>query len=301
MGMRPAFSWGAAAAPLFVFLWATGFIGAKYGLPYAEPLTFLALRFAIAFAILALWVAIVAAPALERRQWGRVGAIGVLNHGGYLGGMYVAMAWGLEAGAAALIAGLNPIFTAVIARARTGDRLSRPQVLGMLLGVLGVALVVQRKLAGGAGDVGAIALALCATAMFAYGAVEQKRLGQTPMASGNAAQYLAAGAVCALAALALGETGQIAWTTNFVLALGWLVFALSIGAISLYYILLQRGGAAEAASLMFLVPAVTAAIAWPLFGETLGAIEMIGVASACVGVGLVTGAITTPKRLTRRA
>lgn len=294
------------AAPLFVLLWSTGFIGARLGLPYAEPLTFLTVRFLIVSAVLLLALAAAslwrarAAPSpgagaggagLDRLAWGRLALIGALNHGGYLGGTFVAISWGLEAGLAALIASLTPIFTAVIARFRFGETLSRAQRIGMALGFLGVALVVWRKLGAGLGDVSGVAMSVLGALAFAIGAVEQRGLGRIPLAAGNAVQYLSAAALCGIGALLL-EDRAIIWSPSFIFALVWLVGALSIGAITLYYLLLQRRAAAEAASLFFLAPGCTALMAYVLFGELFGPIEILGLATASLGVALVTRSAT---------
>lgn len=276
----------------FVFLWSTGFIGARYGLPHAEPMTLLALRFGIA--ALLLGAVAVASPfgarmRPARKDYGWIALVGLLMHGVYLGAVFVAMSWGLEAGAAAVIAGLSPIFTALAARAFLNEPLGPSRVLGMALGLGGVALVVWEKLAAGVGSPAAAALCLLAPIAFSAGAILQKaRLSNAPMVPSAMIQYAAAAALMALFALPF-ESNAVEWTGEFVFALGWLVFALSFGAIFLLYYLLRRGAASSVSSLVFLVPSSTALIAWRLFGETLGPTALIGFALSAIGVALVNG------------
>ena len=270
-----------------MLLWSTGFIGAKLGLPHAEPMTFLSVRFALVAALLLVWVLLSGAPWPRRDQIGAAALIGVLMHGVYLGGVFSAISLGVEAGAAALIVGLQPIVTALLAWGMLGERLRAAQVAGLALGFLGAALVVARKLAAGLGSIEAVGLCVMALIAISVGSIAQKRHGaDMPMRSGAMVQYLAAAAFTALFAFAL-ETREIAWTGEFIFALTWLTLVLSIGAILLLYTLLQRGAASEVASLFFLVPASTAVIAWAMFGEVLGWVEMAGVAATAAGVWLV--------------
>lgn len=274
-------------APLFVVLWSTGFIGAKLGLPHAEPLTFLSLRFAIVMAIIGAWVALSDARRLTARQAADAALIGALIHGVYLGGVFVAISLGTEAGMSALIVGLQPILTSLIAGRVLGERLGRVQWAGMALGVAGVALVVARKLDGGVGDWRGVALCLVSLVAISVASILQKtRAADHPMRAAAFVQFAAALAVTAPVALLL-ETNRIAWTGEFVFALGWLVLVLSVGAITLLYVLIRRGAASNVASLFFLVPASTALIAWGLFGETLTAVELGGVAATALGVLMV--------------
>ena len=274
-------------APLFVVLWSTGFIGAKLGLPHAEPMTFLVLRFGLVVAALAVWIRVARAPWPTLGQIRDAALIGVLVHGIYLGGVFQAIAWGTEAGVSALIVGLQPVVTALIANRFLGERLSRIQILGILFGTAGVALVVMRKLDAGVGDPAGVGLCIAALIAIAVGSVLQKTRGAgIPMRSGNLVQFAAASVVIGLFAL-IFETREVDWTGEFVFALGWLVVVLSLGAITLYYVLIRRGGASNVASLFFLVPPSTALIAWALFGETLGWPELLGMAIAALGVLLV--------------
>jgi drug/metabolite transporter (DMT)-like permease len=274
-------------APFFVLLWSTGFIGAKLGLPHAEPMTFLALRFGLAAALLTLWVLLSGAPWPDRGQLRDQLLIGVLVQFVYLGGVFAAIDRGIEAGLSALIVGLQPIATALIARQVLGERLRAVQWAGMALGLAGVALVVARKLGAGTGDAVGVLLCVAALLGIATGSILQKsRAGATPMRAGNAVQFAVAAACCTVVAF-LAETGRVEWTGEFVLALGWLVVVLSLGAVTLLYVLIRRGAASNVASLFFLVPPCTALLAWPLFGERLGAVETAGIGATALGVLLV--------------
>ncbi|MCI4664381.1 MAG: DMT family transporter [Neomegalonema sp.] len=277
---------------VFVFLWSTGFIGARYGLPHADPITLLAIRFAIVTVLLLLLAAAIprrgAAAPLRWRDGPWIALAGLLMHGLYLGGVFVAISWGLEAGAAAVITGLSPIIAAIGGRLFLGETLTPLRVLGMGLGFGGVALVVSEKLAAGVGSPAAAALCVGSAFGFAAGALVQKvKLNGAPLLLGNAGQYAAVGVVFAALALLI-EPNRVELATPFILAMAWLVFALSIGAILLLYVLLRRGEAGSVSSLTFLVPGSTAFIAWLLFGETLGPEALAGFVLSGIGVALVS-------------
>jgi len=285
--MRSQIDLGLMVAPVFVVLWSTGFIGAKLGLPYAEPMTFLGLRFALVVAAFLVWVLLARAAWPTWRQAGDAAVVGVLLHVFYLGGVFQAIAWGTEAGVSALIVGLQPVFTTLLAARFLDERLSAVQWLGMALGIAGVALVVLRKLDAGIGDWRGVGLCVIALMAISIGSIIQKRRGANiPLRSGTLVQFAAAGVVAGALAFAF-ETRAVAWTGEFVFALGWLVVVLSVGAISLLYVLIRRGAASNVASLFFLVPPSTALIAWALFGETMGWPELSGMALAALGVLMV--------------
>ncbi|MEM7056611.1 MAG: EamA family transporter [Pseudomonadota bacterium] len=272
---------------IFVLLWPTGFVGAKFGLPYAEPLTFLALRFGIAGALLGLAVYIAGTPRLARPQILGQAAIGVLVHALYLGGVFVAIHWGLEAWVSALILGLQPVVTAFFAYWLLAERLRPLQWTGMTLGMLGVGLIIVRKLEAGLGSPASVGICAFGLIAIAIGSVLQKRQSATaPMVAGNAVQFTAAAVVCALGSLAF-ETRLIDTTPEFFLALSWMVVVLSFGAISLLYIMIRNGEASQVASLFFLVPPLTALYAWLMFDEAMGPVELAGMAVASIGVLLV--------------
>lgn len=285
--MRRFPSLTAFAAPLFVLLWSTGFIGAKYGLPDAEPLTFLSLRYALVIVILATWTWGAGARWPTPRQALEAAVIGTLLHGVYLGGVFVAISLGTEAGLAALITGLQPVLTALAAWLILGDRLGGVQWAGMAAGFGGVALVTARKLSDGIGDWQGVALCLTSLAAISLASILQKRWASDhPMRGATVMQFLGALAVTLPVSL-IFEQQRVEWTADFVFALGWLVLVLSVGAVSLLIVLIRRDAAANVASLFFLVPASTALIAWAMFGETMGPLELGGVALTALGVLMV--------------
>jgi drug/metabolite transporter (DMT)-like permease len=277
----------------FVLLWSTGFVGAKYGLPYAEPFTFLALRLALAGAVLAALTGVLrAAWPAGRAQVGRAGVAGLLLHAGYLGGVFFAISLGLPASVAAVVASLQPVLTAALATRLLGEQLVAVQWVGLAVGVAGVGLVLAPGLASASGEPGAFppaGVASCLVALLAgtAGTLWQKRHGDAiPMLSGTAVQYGAATLVL-LAAAAATETMTIQWTAEFVGALAWLVGPLSLGAVLLLFLLLRRGSASGVSSLFFLVPPATAVEAYLLFGEELPLLSLAGVVVTTVGVALV--------------
>lgn len=276
---------------LFVVLWSTGFIGAKFGLPYAEPFTFLALRFALVIALLAAVAAATRAPwPRDRRLLGHLAVSGMLVHGVYLGGVFAAIDRGLPSGLTALIVGLQPVLTAMVAGRWLGESVSLRQWLGFGLGLAGVVLVLSTRLtavAGAALDWGGVAFAVAALLGITAGTLWQKRhCTGMDLRTGAVVQYLAASAPMLAAALAF-ETMDIRWTGDFVFALAWLVLVLSVGAISLLMTLIRLGEAARTAGFFYLVPPVTALMAWALFDEALSPLALAGMAVAALGVALV--------------
>jgi len=272
----------------FVFLWATGFVGAKFGLPYAQPATFLLYRFAFVVALMLPIALVLRVPwPPDRSQVVHIAIAGVLLHGGYLGGVFTAIHAGMSAGLSALIVGLQPILTALAAAAFLGERVTARQWLGLALGFGGVALVVAQRLTVGGLSGFSFAMALLALVSITSGTIYQKRFcGAFDLRSGAVIQFVAAGLVLAPFALAF-EHEPVRWTGEFVFALAWLVLVLSIGAISLLTLLIRRGAATKVASLFYLVPPVTASIAFFLFGETLGPLALAGFVLAVVGVAVV--------------
>lgn len=283
---------------LFVLLWSTGFVGAKYGLPYAEPFTFLALRLLIATALLAvLAVALRSAAMPHRSQYGHAAVVGALLHAGYLGGVFYGISVGVPAGVSAVVVSLQPVLTAVLATRVLSERLVARQWTGLVLGVAGVALVVVPGVlatTGSTDDLPVSGLLACVVALASgTGAtLYQKRHGDgIPLVWGTAVQYAAATGLLALAAVTT-ERLRIEWTGEFVLALVWLVLVLSLGAVLLLLLLLRRGTASGVSSLLYLVPPAVAVEAYLLFGERLSAPALAGVAVTAAGVALVV----TPER-----
>jgi drug/metabolite transporter (DMT)-like permease len=284
-----------AAPGVFVVLWASGFIGAKLGLPYAEPLTFLALRMFGVVVLLGLFMLIAGA------KWpGREGALdsyvtGVLMHALYLGGVYISIAKGLPAALSALVVGLQPLLTSTIANRLLGERVAPRQWVGLVLGLSGVYLVVQDKATVGAATPLAWIAAVVGLVAITIGTVYQKRFGSgIDWRPAMFIQYAAAGILFALGATAF-ETRTVHWTPEFLFALGWLVFVLSFGAIWLLYFLIRRAAATRVVSLFYLTPPVTALMAWSLFGERLAPLALVGMAVCVAGVFLVNWRIDGKK------
>jgi len=277
-----------AIGALFVLLWSTGFIGAKLGLPYAEPLTFLALRMALVATLLLVVAVATRAPwPVGRRGWIDVIIAGLLVQCGYLGGVFTAIYHGMHAGVAALIVGLQPLLTAVGAAFFLGERSTRLQWLGLALGFIGVALVVSNGLASDGVTTTSLALATLALVSITAGTIYQKRFGGSmDFRTGGIIQYTSTGIVLFVLA-AMTESMHVTWSGPFIFALAWLVLVLSIGAISLLFILIKRGKATAVSSLFYLTPPVTAIMAYLLFGEALTPVALLGMAIAVVGVALV--------------
>ena len=280
--------WLRAMPWVFVLIWSTGFIVARYGMAHAPPMSFLALRFALSIVCFAAWIAL-ARPAGPRdaRQAAHLAVVGVLMQAGYLGGVWSAVKAGMGAGTAALIVGLQPVLTALWS-ARGGARVAGPQWAGVAVGFAGVLLVLQPKLGGGELDARNFSLALLALASITAGTLYQKRFaGTCDVRTASLLQMLAALAVTLpLAAL---ETQAVDFEPALVGALAWSVLGLTLGGSSLLYLLIQRGAATQVTSLMYLVPPCTALLAWLLFGEIFTAGMALGLALAAVGVALVTG------------
>lgn len=284
-----------AMPAVFVLIWSTGFIVAKYGLPYAPPLTFLAIRYVLSLVCFLIWIAIarVAWPS-SRVQWLHLGVTGILIHAGYLGGVWSAIKGGMGSGLSALIVGLQPVLTAVWV-SRMGDtaqgdsRVSARQWVGLVLGLAGLLLVVSRKFgAGNEATPYTLACAVFALFCITIGTLYQKRFVQAAdVRSANAIQLGAA--LLVTLPFAVMESEPVVVTGEFIGALAWSVLALTLGGSSLLYMLIQRGAATAVTSLLYLVPPTTALMAWLLFGELITAVTVLGTALTAVGVWLVVG------------
>ncbi len=276
---------------LFVLLWSTGFIGAKFGLPYAEPLTFLSSRYVLVIALMSLLALAMRAPwPASPREALHIGVTGVLVQALYLGGVFMSIHRGLPAGISALVVGMQPLLTAALAGALLGERVSARQWAGLALGFGGVALVVGSKANVDGVDGGALihmlVPALAALLGITAGTLYQKRFcPRFDLRTGSVMQFLPS-LVLTLLVASQTETMQIRWTGDFVFALGWLVLVLSIGAISLLNLLIRSGSAVNVASLFYLTPPTTALIAWAMFDEKLSALAIAGMAIAVSGVWL---------------
>lgn len=275
---------------VFVLIWSTGFIVARYGMPYAPPLSFLAIRFLLSIVCFLPWIVLarVAWPK-NRVQWLHLAVVGVLMHGGYLGGVWSAVKAGMGSGLAALIVGLQPVLTAVWLSSR-GGAVTLRQWLGLLLGFGGLVLVVSAKFGQG-GEANALTLSLAVMALLAItvGTLYQKRfVAPCDVRSASAVQLGAAFAVTA--PLALMEAEPMVWNAALTGAMAWSVLGLTLGGSSLLYLLIQRGAATAVTSLLYLVPPCTVALAWLLFDEPITVTTVAGTVLTALGVSLVVRA-----------
>jgi drug/metabolite transporter (DMT)-like permease len=285
----------ATAPALFVIFWSTGFIGARFGLPYIEPLTFLAVRMAFVVLIMAAIAIIGGARRPDAAEVGHSLVAGSLVHGLCLGGVFTAISQGIPAGISALILGLQPIVTSTIANRFMGESVTRVQWIGLVLGLVGVFLVLHDRsivLAGSALGWAASFLSLIGITL---GTLYQKRYcGGIDWRAGNLIQYIGAGVLFTLGAFAF-ETREIRWSGELIFAMAWLVLVLSIAAVGLMYWLIRRSVATGFASLFYLVPAVTALFAYYLFGERLDALSILGMIACAGGVLLANRDSKSPQ------
>lgn len=279
---------------LFVLLWSTGFIGARYGLPYIEPLTFLGVRMVCVVLVMAAIAIILRARWPDRREVGHSLVAASLVHGAYLGGVFIAISQGVPAGISALIPGLQPILTSTIANRYLGERVSRLQWLGLALGLFGVLMVLHDRRMVAEGSVLGWAASFVSLFGITFGTLYQKRFcGKIDWRTGNTVQYIGAAVLFWLGAFAF-ETRVIHWNGELVFALAWLVFVLSIAAVALMYWLIRRSAATGFASLFYLVPGVTALMAYLLFGERLDGLSVAGMVVCAFGVVLASRAANRP-------
>lgn len=272
---------------LFVFLWSTGFIGAKYGLPYAEPLSFLLTRYGFVIGLMLLIALLTRAPwPKEPKQWLHIGVSGVLVHAVYLGGVFIAIKQGLPAGITALVVGTQPLLTGFVAGWLLGVKVTGRQWAGLGLGFVGVGLVVSGKLGDAA--LGPMLIpALIALLGITFGTLYQKRFcAQFDLRTGSVIQFVPTALVTAIGVV-LFEDYRIEWSGQFTFALGWLVLVLSLGAISLLNLLIRSGSSVNVASLFYLTPPTTALIALVIFGEKMTLTAGFGMLVAVSGVYLV--------------
>ena len=278
------------AMPLvFVLIWSTGVIVARYGLPYAPPMKFLAVRYALSILCFLPWIMLarVAWPK-TRDQWLHLSVTGIFMHAGYLGGVWAAVKAGMGSGLSALIVGLQPVLTAVWLSA-TGSQhhVTRRQWAGLILGFAGLVLVVSRKFGSGMeADWLNLSFAVFALFSITIGTLYQKRfVAPCDVRSANTVQ-LAAALVVTLP-LTLLEAEPVQWNAQLMGAMAWSVLALTLGGSSLLYLLIQRGAATAVTSLLYLVPPTTALMAWLLFAEPITLTTLVGTALTVIGVGLV--------------
>lgn len=281
--------WHFFMPPLFVLLWASGFVVTKLGVAFAEPFTFLLYRFVIVTVLLAAIALATGAP--WPRSWrfaGHIAVVGFFLQAMYLGGVYTAIALGIPAGISALIVGVQPLITAVAVGPLLGERVRPQQWLGLVLGFLGIGLVLWNKLSLDIGHLEGVAWNLLGLVGITVATLYQKRYcSGMDWRSGGVIQYGAASLVTFAMTLVMGETGAIAWSRDIVIAYAWLIFVLSIGAVSLLGWLIRRGEASRVVSMFYLVPPTAALGSWLLFGETLGPVALLGMAVTVLGVALV--------------
>jgi len=275
------------APVLFVLLWSTGFVGAKYGLPYADPFIFLSVRVLIAGLILFAVAAVMKSPiAIGVSAITRSSLIGFFLHACYLGGVFYSISKGLPAGVAAVVTSLQPVLVSVLAVRVLGEQLRFKQVVGLLLGLIGVVLVLGPSFEQDIPVSGVIGILVALIGSTAATLLQKKIGADVPLIAGTAYQYLASGFVLALAAIATGGT-RIEWSGQFIVAFAWLIAVLSVGAILLLLWLLNSGSAASVSSLLYLVPPATALEAFLLFGEKVNTQGFLGIGITALGVWLV--------------
>jgi drug/metabolite transporter (DMT)-like permease len=279
------------APGLFVFLWSTGFIGVKYGIPYSPPFYFIAIRMAIASLLLFIAISFLrrSQPLTRSILWPST-LIGLTLHGAYLGGCFFAVSRGMPAGVAALIVSLQPVLVSLFAAKYLNEPLKARAVSGLILGLAGLFVVVIPRI-NMTGDNAISSVAVVASVIGLLGGtsgtiLQKKYGGSIPTLAGTSIQYAATALVLLVLAL-LFEEPNITWSPDFIGAMTWLVLALSFGAILLLFFLLSHGSAASVSSLYYLVPAVTAIMAFFMFDEHISVLSLIGTAITVVGVWLV--------------
>lgn len=277
---------------IFVLIWSTGFIVARYGMPHAEPMTFLLMRFAGVLAILLPIAWIMRAPWPSRPEAMKIAIAGLLLQAGYLGGVWAAVRHGMTAGLIALIVGLQPILTAWLA-GLVQERITRLQWMGLLLGLSGVGLVVWSKLSLVGLSLTSLALAALALISITAGTLYQKRAcPHFDLRTGAVIQYGASALICLPFVIGL-ETRVINWSGELIGALIWSILALSIGAISLLFIMIREGEATRVTSLLYLTPPTTAVMAYMLFDEPIGLSTLLGIGITMLGVVMVTRTVAS--------
>ena len=287
---------------VFVLIWSTGFIVARFGMPHAPPFSFLWCRYAFSIACFLIWIqwARVRWPQ-GQREWLHLSVTGVLMHAGYLGGVWAAVKAGMGSGLSALIVGLQPVLTAIWLSTHGNtaqNAVSRRQWMGLMLGLCGLLLVVWRKLTQGSAldHVTLVNLGFAVMALFSItlGTLYQKRFVQPcDVRTANTVQLMAA--MLVTTPLALLESEPVQWNSELVGAMAWSVLGLTLGGSSLLYLLIQKGAAASVTSLMYLVPPSTAIMAWILFDEPITVVTLMGIALTAWGVSWVVRPAKLPE------
>lgn len=281
--------WLRAMPALFVLIWSTGFVVARLAMPHAPPLGFLVTRYALSIAGFGVWIALARGVTWPKRtgQVVHLGVLGMLQHAGYLGGVWAAVKLGMSAGLTALIVCLQPVLTAAWLSWRgTAHRVSARQWLGLWLGMAGLTLVLWRRLQGGELGVASLILALGALMSITIGTLYQKRFVE-PVDVRSASLVQLTAALLVTLPLTLLEHQGMQWNAALWAALAWSVLGLTLGGSSLLYLLIQRGAATEVTSLLYLVPPCTAVMAWIGFGETITPSMWLGMGLCATAVLLV--------------
>ena len=295
-------SWVKHMPAVFVLIWSTGFIVARFGMPNSPPFSFLWFRYLFSITCFLAWIqwARVKWPQ-DKREWLHLSVTGVLMHAGYLGGVWAAVKAGMGSGLSALIVGLQPVLTAIWLSTHVGaahSAVSRRQWMGLLLGFCGLLLVVWRKLTQGSAldHVTAVNLSFAVMALFAItlGTLYQKSFVKPcDVRTANTVQLMAA--MLVTTPLALLETESMQWNQELMGAMAWSVLGLTLGGSSLLYLLIQKGAAASVSSLMYLVPPCTAMMAWVLFDEPITVVTLMGIALTAWGVSWVVRPAKMPE------
>ncbi len=288
-------AWIGTIPVVFVLIWSTGFIVARYGMPHAPPFGFLLLRYFLSVLCFGVWIKWAKVPwPVGRAQWLHLSVTGILMHAGYLGGVWAAVKAGMGSGLSSLIVGFQPILTAIFLsfslRGTSSAGVSQRQWLGLLLGFLGLLMVVWHKFTWGSpmDHVTPVnmACALIALLSITMGTLYQKRFVLAcDVRTAISVQIMAAFVVTL--PLAMLESEAMYWNRELMGAMAWSVLGLTLGGSSLFYMLIQRGATTAVTSLLYLVPPTTALIAWVLFGESLTLVTLFGTALTALGVGLV--------------
>ena len=274
---------------LFVLLWSTGFVGAKYGLPYADPFIFLAVRVFIAALLLYFFAAAKGFRIkLTFPEMKYSAIVGATLHFAYLGGVFYGISQGVPAGIAATVTSLQPILVSLIGVKVLGTSLRTTQIAGLVLGFLGVVIVLSPAFVSATQmtPIGTISVLVALLGSTSATLVQKKSGGEIPLITGTAFQYLVAALLFLLGAVAT-QGFRIEWSGKFILSLAWLIFALSVGAILILLSLLKKGSASEVSSLLYLVPPATAVEAFFLFNEKLTSLDFVGILFTALGVYLV--------------
>lgn len=283
-----------AAPAVFVVLWSTGFVATKSVLRYAEPLTFLAIRMVAVVVVMALIVIIVRPRWPDRAGIAHSAVAGLLVHGFYLGGTAIAIAHSIPAGLSALIPGLQPILTSTLANRFLGERVTALQWIGLALGFAGVALILHERPMSGEAGFGWLASGVSLISITLGTLYQRRYCRDIDWRAGNLVQYIAVAIFFTVGAFAF-EDRIVHWTGEFVLGIAWLVVVLSIGSISVLYWLIRHTAATSVASLFYLVPAVTALMAYLLFGERLDAVAIAGMIACAAAVFVVNRRVPSHK------